>query len=190
MTAPGWWLLAPWVVFSLWWGVRLFTGHQRTTQRESFGSRLIYMIPFWAASWLLVFSRPALGPLDRQLWPRTPPVEWLGFAVEWLGVVFAIVARETLGKIWSGTVTLKADHRIIKHGPYALVRHPIYTGILTGLAGAVIAHGQLRALVALLLATLAFLRKIQLEERLLLGHFGEEYGAYRRQVRALIPWIL
>jgi protein-S-isoprenylcysteine O-methyltransferase Ste14 len=185
---PGWWLLAPWVAFSLWWGVRL-VANERVAERESVASRLVYMIPFVAAVWLLVSTRP-LGPLDRQLWPRTPLVEWLGFAVEWLGVVFAIVARETLGKLWSGAVTLKSCHRIIRSGPYALVRHPIYTGILTGFAGAAVAHGQVRALVALLLAAFCFGRKIQLEERLLVRHFGEEYRDYRRQVRALIPFIL
>jgi protein-S-isoprenylcysteine O-methyltransferase Ste14 len=185
---PGWWLAAPWVVFSLWWAVRL-VANERVVEQESFASRLVYMVPFIASVWLLVSPQP-LGPLDRQLWPRTPAIEWGAFAVEWLGVGFAIVARETLGKLWSGAVTLKSSHRIIRRGPYALVRHPIYTGILTGFAGAILAHGQLRALIALPLVACCFGRKIQLEERLLIGHFGEEYRDYRRQVRALIPFIL
>lgn len=185
---PGWWLLAPWVVFSLWWGVRL-VANQRVAETESFGSRLVYMVPFVTSVWLLCSRRP-LGPLDFALWPRTPLVEWLGLAVEAVGIVFAIVARETLGKLWSGAVTLKEGHRIIRRGPYAVVRHPIYTGILTGFLGAVIAHGQARALLALFLAASCFQRKIQLEERLLVGHFGDEYRDYRRQVRALIPFIL
>jgi protein-S-isoprenylcysteine O-methyltransferase Ste14 len=186
--SPGWWLLAPWVVFSLWWCVRLIA-NQRVAEQESFGSRLVYMVPFCAAVWLLCSTRP-LGPLDFQMWPRTPLVEWLGFAVECVGIGFAIVARETLGKLWSGAVTLKEGHRIIRQGPYALVRHPIYTGILPGFVGATIAHGQLRALLSLFLAAACFQRKIQLEERLLVGHFGDEYRDYRRQVRALIPFIL
>src|ERR1700753_451656 len=100
-----WWLLAPWVAFSLWWGVRLIA-NERGAQSESFASRAVYMVPFFASVWLLCSTR-SLGPLDRQMWPRTAAIEWLGFVVEWVGVIFAIVARETLGKLWSGAVTLK-----------------------------------------------------------------------------------
>jgi protein-S-isoprenylcysteine O-methyltransferase Ste14 len=106
------------------------------------------------------------------------------------GVAFAIWAREHLGKLWSGTITLKEGHRIVQSGPYRLARHPIYTGILTGVVGVVLARGDLASLLALVLFALGVARKIAIEEKLLGSRFGEEYAAYRKKVRAIIPFIL
>ena len=89
---------------------------------------------------------------------------------------------------WSGTVTLKQDHSLTRTGPYRLVRHPIYTGILTALLGSAIAEAERRGFAGLALIILAFLRKIAIEERFLIAQFGEAYARYRAEVSALIPW--
>ena len=121
--------------------------------------------------------------------PVAPIWQRVGLALTILGLAFAVWARIHLGRFWSGRVTLKEDHKLIRSGPYAFVRHPIYTGLLTAGSGTVLARGTLAALVGLALIGLAFWMKIRAEENLLTSHFGETYREYRRQVAALIPFL-
>ena len=106
------------------------------------------------------------------------------------GLLFAVWARQYLGSNWSGTVSIKKDHQLITNGPYALVRHPIYTGVLLALVGSAMAIGEWRAVLAFALASLALWRKLRLEEDLMHQQFGETYQAYCRRVPALIPFVL
>jgi protein-S-isoprenylcysteine O-methyltransferase Ste14 len=183
-------LLAPWLVFAVWWWVRAF-GTARTVERESLRSRLTFAVPTMAGSALLFYGRlRAAGPLAWQLWPTPQPLLVVALAIECAGIAFTIWARQALGKLWSGNVTLKEGHRVVRSGPYRYVRHPIYSGILLALAGLVLAHGNLGSLLALPLILGGLRYKITVEERLLVRHFGDEYHDYRRHVRALIPFIL
>jgi protein-S-isoprenylcysteine O-methyltransferase Ste14 len=86
-------------------------------------------------------------------------------------------------------VTLKLDHNLTRTGPYRLVWHPIYTGLLTAILGSAIATAEWRGVVALVLITLSFLRKIVVEERFLTAQFGDAYAPYRAEVPALVPWL-
>jgi protein-S-isoprenylcysteine O-methyltransferase Ste14 len=90
---------------------------------------------------------------------------------------------------WSGSVTLKQDHELIRTGPYRFVRHPIYTGALIAVLGTAFAIGQLRGLLAFALTFFAFRYKSQIEERLMIENFGDAYRSYRSSVKALIPFI-
>jgi protein-S-isoprenylcysteine O-methyltransferase Ste14 len=85
---------------------------------------------------------------------------------------------------------IKVGHELIRNGPYRYVRHPIYTGILLGLAGTVILIGEPIAVIGLLLILLAFLWKIRMEEQYLLEEFGDAYARYKSEVPALIPFLL
>jgi protein-S-isoprenylcysteine O-methyltransferase Ste14 len=107
-----------------------------------------------------------------------------------VGLLFAVWARQYLGSNWSGTVSIKKDHQLITNGPYALVRHPIYTGVLLALVGSAMAIGEWRAVLGLALASLALWRKLRLEKHLLHRQFGETYQAYCQRVPALIPFVL
>jgi protein-S-isoprenylcysteine O-methyltransferase Ste14 len=102
----------------------------------------------------------------------------------------AVWARVFLGANWSATVTIKQDHEIIRNGPYALVRHPIYSGFLLGMLGTAIAIGEVRGLIAWGLAFLGWWLKLQTEERFLLEQFGTQYLKYRKETKALIPFVL
>jgi protein-S-isoprenylcysteine O-methyltransferase Ste14 len=183
---PPWLFMAPWMLFGAWWFVRSI-GTARTETRESHLSRLTHMIFLGGGTMLLVAP---FAPLHRRLWGPSATLLWIGFGLEVAGVVFAIWAREHLGKLWSGTITLKEGHRIVQSGPYRLARHPIYTGILTGIVGVVLARGDVGGVVALVLWALGVARKIAIEEKLLSSRFGDEYAAYRAKVRAIIPFIL
>jgi protein-S-isoprenylcysteine O-methyltransferase Ste14 len=186
---PGWAFILPWIVFAGWWSVRS-RGTARTVEREPIRSRLGYLLLLGGTSFLLVARVPVKTILDRRLLPTWPPLQWLALAITVAGVAFAIWAREHLGRYWSGTVTFKEGHQLIRTGPYRLVRHPIYTGLLFGIVGEALARGDGRGLLAIVLALLGLWRKLTIEERLLGRHFGDEYARYRREVRAIIPFIL
>ena len=85
---------------------------------------------------------------------------------------------------------MKKDHQLITTGPYAFVRHPIYTGLLGGVLGTAIAVGQWRGLLAVILAFAALWPKLRLEETWLRAQFGESYEAYARKVSALLPHVI
>ena len=106
------------------------------------------------------------------------------------GLAFTLWARVALGANWSGTVTIQQGHELISTGPYALVRHPIYTGILMMMLGTALTLANVGALVAFALAIVLLWTKLRLEERLMRETFGEEYCAYQRRVKALIPGVL
>jgi protein-S-isoprenylcysteine O-methyltransferase Ste14 len=105
------------------------------------------------------------------------------------GFVFCWWARIHLGKMWSANITLKEEHRIIDTGPYALVRHPIYTGILLSAWATAAAHGSEQAFLGAALMTLGFYLKARREEKLLIAELGPSYEAYRRRVPMLVPGI-
>jgi protein-S-isoprenylcysteine O-methyltransferase Ste14 len=131
-----------------------------------------------------------IGFLAERMLPRSGLAELCGVLLAALGVGFAVCARKHLGSYWSGNVTIKDKHRLIRTGPYRLVRHPIYTGLLTALIGTAIVVGQWHALVAVAIAVIAMIRKIRLEERWLGQHMGEEYRRYQAETRALVPLIV
>jgi protein-S-isoprenylcysteine O-methyltransferase Ste14 len=91
---------------------------------------------------------------------------------------------------WSATVTVKQQHELIRSGPYAIVRHPIYSGILLAFIGSALARGQWRGVLALAIVIVALWRKMRLEERWMSETFGDEYQRYRARTAALIPFLL
>ncbi|HWE26826.1 MAG TPA: isoprenylcysteine carboxylmethyltransferase family protein [Polyangia bacterium] len=181
-----WLFFAPWMLFGAWWLARAF-GTARTEARESHRQRLTHALLLGAGTLVLVVTPE---PLRRRLWHPSLPLVYVALALEVAGVGFAIWAREHLGRLWSGMVTLKESHRIVRSGPYRFVRHPIYTGILVALVGAIVARGDVAGLVAFALFAVGIARKIAIEESLLTGRFGADYADYRRNVAAIIPFIL
>jgi protein-S-isoprenylcysteine O-methyltransferase Ste14 len=123
-------------------------------------------------------------------WPVSEAVQWAMLGLVLAGIAFAWWARLTLGNLWSGHVTRKQEHRVVEQGPYALVRHPIYTGILFGAFATAVARGRLDALIGAALVTLGFYMKARLEERFIGAELGAEYEAYRKRVRMLVPYLL
>ena len=89
--------------------------------------------------------------LNRGFLPDDLWIAWMGAVITLLGVLFAIWARFTIGKEWSAEVQIKEGHQLIRTGPYAHIRHPIYTGILLALCGTAIAIGEYRAILGLVL---------------------------------------
>ena len=170
-----------------WWAMA--TNVKSDERREDVGSRLQRLVLMVLAVALLGVPGVKLSVLDRRFLPVSIWWFWVGAAVTASGLLFSVWARHYLGRNWSRAVTIKKDHELITGGPYALVRHPIYTGLLLGLFGCALAVGKWRGLVAVGLVFIALLRKLRLEERWMHGQFGESYEVYSRQVRALVPYI-
>ena len=135
----------------------------------------------------LIFLSPSLGPLDDRFVPAVVEVGAAGWALTALGMLFSIWARVSLGRNWSGNVVLKQGHELVSTGPYAFVRHPIYTGLLVALTGTALYDGRWRALLGLVLFAIGFWLKARSEEDLLEREFGEEYHSYRARTPMLIP---
>ena len=177
-----------WLAWTIYWCAAALTA-KATRRRESMASRLLHFVPLGAAVVLLVSPRLAGPWLATRLFPFTLAWFFLGFILAVAGLGLSVLARVWLGGNWSGTVTLKEDHELIRGGPYRWVRHPIYTGILFAVLGTAIAQGQGRALLALALMIVAFVRKITVEERFLTEQFGAAYTRYQAEVPALLPGL-
>lgn len=138
---------------------------------------------------LLMFMSRRLA-FRVPLTPQTPALGVLGDAFAIVGVAFAIWARVVLGRNWSGAVVLVREGQgLVQSGPYAIVRHPIYTGFLTALIGTALTLGTLAAWLGVVAALIAFLIRVDIEDRLMAAAFGEAHAAYRARTRRLIPFV-
>jgi protein-S-isoprenylcysteine O-methyltransferase Ste14 len=172
----GYWLVTAWAV-------------KATARREPLGSRLLHILPLTVAIWLLWAEHVPGTVLSYRLLPLTPWTFWPGALATATGLLFAVWARVHIGRNWSGTVTIKEDHELIVSGPYALVRHPIYSGLLLAIIGSALARSETRGVLAVLIAWLALWRKYRIEERWMTERFGARYDAYRQRVPALVPFL-
>lgn len=179
---------ALWISYLLYWQIRAIDV-KAARQRESAGRRLLRSLVFLTAIALLIDPWPRPAWLHGQLWP---PSAWTflgGAAVCAAGLLFSVWARNHLGRNWSRSVQVKQGHELIQTGPYRLVRHPIYTGLLVAFLGTAIAISELRGLLALVILTGAIWAKLRLEERWMRAEFGVHYDAYARRVHALVPFV-
>jgi protein-S-isoprenylcysteine O-methyltransferase Ste14 len=154
------------------------------------GQRLLYVVEMLAVYSLLGLPRLWGYALSRPLIPWSVDLFWIGAVLVAGGLGFSCWARVHLGKHWSGLVTLKHGHELIRTGPYRLVRHPIYTGLILAIIGTAVAVDAWRGVLAVALCIESFVRKLRAEERWLTEEFGEEYLRYRREVKALVPGIV
>lgn len=190
--SQAWWCLAYGVVWMLWasyWWLASF-GAKRTLRHEGLLSRLAHIGPLGLATWMIAVPHLPGHVLEQRWLPQTAWLPPLGLVVQVAGLGFSVWARRVLGRNWSGTVTVKDGHELIRTGPYRRVRHPIYTGMLAGYLGCAIVLGQWRGVLAVLLVTAGFWRKLQLEERWMTETFGEAYRDYRQRTAALIPGLM
>ncbi|HMD78327.1 MAG TPA: isoprenylcysteine carboxylmethyltransferase family protein [Terracidiphilus sp.] len=184
----GWPMLASiamWCVLEIYWDVAK-RNIAPASSSESRASRWLHLI-LTSAAQLLIFL-PVHGLRQRYL-PASAVVTATGLTLNALGLVLAVWARRCLGRYWSGKITIKVDHQLIRSGPYRLIRHPIYTALLGLYLGTAIVSGELHALIGLALVIIAYLRKIRLEEANLMRAFGADYRGYRSETWALLPGL-
>jgi protein-S-isoprenylcysteine O-methyltransferase Ste14 len=160
---------------------------KKPAKKESAGERFGHILFMVVGFLALDGSTFRFGVLNRRFLPDESWMAWLGAVLTLVGVLFAIWARCTIGKEWSGEVQIKENHRLIRSGPYAHIRHPIYTGILLALAGTAVTVGEYRAIVGVALFAIGFVRKAKKEESFLAGEFGSAFDQHRRHTGFFLP---
>jgi protein-S-isoprenylcysteine O-methyltransferase Ste14 len=180
---------AMWLSYiAYWWAMS--TNVKVTERSESVPSRLARLSALILAATLLSLPSVPLPLLNERFLPPGELCFWSGAAITASGLLFSVWGRRHLGSNWSQEVTLKKDHELITSGPYALVRHPIYTGLLLAFIGSAVARDEWRGLIAVALVFGALWYKLRLEEKWMRAQFGESYEAYSRRVSALVPYII
>jgi protein-S-isoprenylcysteine O-methyltransferase Ste14 len=177
-----------WTALSIIWAATAFTT-KRVERAESVGARVAHTALLVVAFALLFTAWPRLGPLSRRFVPDSTGIGYLGLALTIVGLAFAVWARNSLGRDWSSMIEIKQDHVLAQMGPYAVVRHPIYTGFLLAMFGTAITIGTVRGLAAVGLALIGFLQRAQVEEAFLMQEFGARYTEYKREVKKIIPLV-
>jgi len=179
-------ILACWIALGVYWNISA-RSIKPAAEQQNFAARLARM-PVWLG--FVLFVAAWAYPFGPALIRRTVFSDSVAGAIAVLGLAVAIWSRKVLGAEWSRDVELKQGHKLVKRGPYRLMRHPIYTGhLLLGL-GTAVASGSLVAFLGLASFLVGFWIKINQEERLLLRGFPDEYPAYKTRVKALVPYVL
>lgn len=180
-------LVACWGAVALaWLAGAIYYESQAPAER----TRAWYASPMWITALVVVAAAAAVPRADwRSLTFYAPPVRILGLAILLAATALTIWARLALGAMWSAAPAVKQEHKLRTGGPYAVTRHPIYTGLLGMMIGSLLLAGGGRWIVAfpVYLAVLEF--KIRVEERLMLAEFPDDYPRYRRRVPKLVPGL-
>ncbi|MBC5768085.1 methyltransferase family protein [Ramlibacter albus] len=170
-----------WVVAAAWAGQTVGSmapGPLRPLYGAGAAAGLALVLAGWAWPWT-----------HERLWAEMPVIDWLLVAVCAAAFAFCWWARIHLGALWSAGVARKEGHRVVDTGPYAIVRHPIYTGsILAGFAWAAVRARPLAIALAVLYAVFMSI-KARHEERFLREELGPDYDEYSKRVPRLVPFI-
>lgn len=167
-------------VLAAGWSARVAAHHDLGAESPSRVLTLAALIMFIASGWPV----PA-----AQLWVTPDAIGWALFVLALIGLIFTWAARLHLGPLWSNTSAPTEDHRIVDTGPYAIVRHPVYAGILLAAIATAAERGRFEAIAGALTLIAAVSLRAKLEERFLRRDISDEaYSAYRARVPMLIPF--
>jgi protein-S-isoprenylcysteine O-methyltransferase len=179
-----------WTALWIFWVMSALTAKQ-SVKRQSFISRLAQSGSVIIAFSLLFAHHVRPYWLHLRFFPKSDlTIMWIGTALTAAGTAFAIWARLWIGRNWSGTITIKQQHELIQGGPYSLVRHPIYTGLILAFLGTALVHGEISGLLGFLLLVLGFGFKLRMEETFMVQQFGSTYLDYKHRVKAVVPFLI
>ena len=156
-------------------------------QRQSLLTRLPHLAAMIVAFILLLDRRAHFGSLERRFLPNSQTGIWIGIGVTACGMALAIWARSHLGANWSAAITIRTSHSLVSTGPYARLRHPIYSGLLFAITGTALAQGEWRGLLALAIALIVWSVKARKEESWLRDEFGAQFEEYSQRTGFLLP---
>lgn len=175
-----------WIAFGVYWLIAA-RGVNEARTSESPVYRILRLLLLLITFTLLFAKSSAIGFLEHRFLPQTPLIAHIGFGLAIAGMGVAIWARVSLGQYWSDKVVLKVDHQLIRSGPYARMRHPIYSGVLLGIAGTALILDEWRGVLAFLLLLNNYAIKAKREEGILAGAFAEEFAGHKRRAGFLLP---
>ena len=171
-----------------WWAAALWS--DRSVRRPGLRHQLVYRALAAIGTVLLFGFYRRHGEPEVTLWRSPDAIAWATVPVTLLGLIFTWWARCHLGRLWSSNVARKADHHVVDTGPYAIVRHPIYTGIILAAVATAVMRGTLAAWTGVVLITTGWYIKARLEEGFLREQLGADaYGSYARRVPMLVPFV-
>ncbi len=176
----------PWVVLVIY-RIATLTRAKNILTKEGTAIRTAVIVNQIVAFTLLFGSSVRILPIGRRFLSDGPVVQIVGIVMIWAGIGLVLWARRHLGRFWTSRVTIKNDHELIRTGPYARVRHPIYSGLLLAVAGTGLVTSEWRGVAAFCLILIAFTYKLRKEEALLTRQFGDAYEDYLKQSGRLIP---
>ena len=179
-------IIAAWLVWLISW-IMAAGWSARTASHHDLGAESPGRVLTLAGIVMIIISYWPMG--WARLWATPAPLGWLLFALVVIGFIFTWMARLHLGPLWSSTAAPTEDDRIVDTGPYAIVRHPVYAGVLLAALATAAERGRIEALagVAVLIAGISL--RAKLEERFLRRDLGDAaYAAYRQRVPMLIPF--
>jgi protein-S-isoprenylcysteine O-methyltransferase Ste14 len=172
---------------TVWLGSLPFV--KRTLYRQPASSGF-QQTALFATGLYLIFGSPSNPEwFNQPVLTVTVPIALTGLGFALCGIAFSIWARLTLGDNWSSSPTIKQDHALVLRGPYRIVRHPIYTGILVALFGSALQHGLVRSFLAVVICGVGLWMKVSTEEQFMVHRFGDLYLRYRKDVSALVPYL-
>jgi protein-S-isoprenylcysteine O-methyltransferase Ste14 len=177
-----------WITMFLVWAVTGLNLKETARSRSEGTSRIaVYIV--WAGWWLLFAHGFGRGSLTRRVLEPSITTAYVGLVITFLGLAFAVLARLYIGKNWSPLIQVKEGHELIQTGPYALVRHPIYSGLMLATLGTAIVYGELSGFLGFIMVVAAWGYKSRLEEAAMAEQFGAQYEIYRSHVKGLIPFV-
>ncbi len=199
VSSPEWALYIPWTLWIVTWMAAAVWANptiKHVEIREQLLYRVITLLGFALVLFFVgqseasfVAGVAAKSIVSQRFWALPAAAGWVMVALVAAGFAFAWWARIHLGRLWSGTITRKTDHRVVDSGPYALVRHPIYTGIILASFATAAEKGTATAALGAVLMVIGYWIKAKLEERFLREELGAEaYDSYRRRVPMLFPF--
>jgi protein-S-isoprenylcysteine O-methyltransferase Ste14 len=190
MPRPYWQIISVcWVAFLVYWSVSTRFRHSPRRQAP-IAFTVLNTLLLDAGFVLVLVGRFDLGWLGLRFAPPAAWVEVGGAVLVVAGAALAIWSRRVLGANWSGAVRIVEGQRLVRSGPYAFVRNPIYSGIVLAILGSSLVTGTAGSLAGVVMVVAALWQKGRMEERFLAAEFGEEYAAYQREVKFLIPFVV
>jgi protein-S-isoprenylcysteine O-methyltransferase Ste14 len=176
-----------WIAWLVYWVAMAFATKRTVERAGFFGYRVVTIA---VVVGLVAAERVGHLSANSELWHTTLALGIVCDLIVLAGAAFTVWARITLGRNWSAEVTFKQDHELIESGPYALARHPIYTGILAMGLGTAIDYGHPFGFVLFLGLCGGLWWKARQEERIMSKHFPDAYADYKKHVRAIIPFVV
>lgn len=184
-----WVLFASWEVYYLIWAISALITTQKNIRVKKFLFQLLavfFVLPFTSlAIWLEITLYP-----EYVLLLSYSISTYIGFTLLIIGLAFSIWARIKLGRNWSGSVEILPNHKLVRDGPFKVVRHPIYLGMILGTLGTSLILGEIITFIVFITSVFTLIQKSQNEEKLLLEKFGLEYDQYKKEVKSFIPFLI
>ena len=176
---------ALWLAWLVSWNVAAFWRDKSTAEAPRNQYRFLFIVS--VLGFMLAFG--VLPWIYRPLWPVGPVLGWAMVALTAAGLLFTWWARIHMGRLWNGGVSRTAGHRVVQSGPFALVRHPIYTGMIAAVTAVAVLQARPLALLGAALFAVGFILKARVEERFLAAELPD-YAAYRQRVPMIVPFVI